>query len=464
MQQKTGQHFTIAKRATLKRLLMLALLASMAYGCTIIKDVMELPDEAVNKILIYTRGGEPVDPVEVQTKIVHFADQYLDTMYAITGRMLKEKLNPVDQLRLLRRREFVANDVIGVATGSNIFANLLDMVVLVSLNRMNLEQSNLPDHFDTMASPLLTASEEAEQEILRIAATVLKKSQLDELHNGIKVWHQQHPGWKSSIDVGSTAFAADLAKLNQSEPGNTSSVFDLLMIDPLSGLDPATRELAQTRLFAERALFLARHLPILIRGQAELMTLQTAEMPQFEKLLDSTGQLAQAAERFSQVSERLPTLISDERGHLVAALNQQRPGLISLAAQSENALTAGKLMSAATTQTLKTFQNVMKQLDEHPSKSDDKPFKIGDYTEAATQIKASAQQLVKLLEAFDQTIGPNNMNAFTASRAATNQQLQASGKAFLDYAFNKLLLLVAFSCLMVLASCLVYWRLKKKFA
>ncbi len=37
-----------------------------------------------------------------------------------------------------------------------------------------------------------------------------------------------------------------------SRSGITSSVFNLLAIDPLAGLDPATRELANTRLFAER--------------------------------------------------------------------------------------------------------------------------------------------------------------------------------------------------------------------
>ena len=43
------------------------------------------------------------------------------------------------------------------------------------------------------------------------------------------------------------------------------SVFSLFQVDPLSGLDPAVREIAQTRLFAERALFVAQKMPMLLR-------------------------------------------------------------------------------------------------------------------------------------------------------------------------------------------------------
>ena len=95
-----------------------------------------------------------------------------------------------------------------------------------------------------------------------------------------------------------------------SRPGITSSVFNLLAIDPLAGLDPATRELANTRLFAERGMFLARHMPTLVRWETELLVIQTAEMPQMEKLLANTTQLSESADRFSLTAEQLPGLIS----------------------------------------------------------------------------------------------------------------------------------------------------------
>jgi len=142
--------------------------------------------------------------------------------------------------------------------------------------------------------------QEVEKEIWRIAATTLKKEQISELRTAIKTWHEQYPNVRTPRDLGSLGVSSEVARMNRSpQPGMTSSVFNLLAIDPLAGLDPATRELASTRLFAERGLFLARHMPTLIRWETELLVIQTAEMPQMETLLTNTTQLSESADRFS---------------------------------------------------------------------------------------------------------------------------------------------------------------------
>ena len=343
------------------------------------------------------------------------------------------------------------------------------MVILVSLNRMNVEHFWIPQRYGESAKPLLLASQEAEKEIWRIAATTLKPEQIKELRAAIQSWHEQHPNVRSPRDLGSLGFASEVAQMNRSsQSGITSSVFNLLAIDPLAGLDPATRELANTRLFAERGLFLARHMPTLIRWETELLIIQTAEMPQMEKLLANTTQLSESANRFSQTAERLPGLISTEREQIVQALDAQRPGLISLAAQTEKALAAGKQMSNASTATLKSFQDVLRQLQASPSNPNAEPFRINDYTAAAAQINATAQDLVKLLQAFDQTLAPDKFDGLSTRLDALTRQTQASGKELVDYTFRQTLflglILIGSACGMVLASAVVFWRLKKKFA
>jgi hypothetical protein len=248
----------------------------------------------------------------------------------------------------------------------------------------------------------------------------------------------------------------------------TSSVFNLLSIDPLAGLDPATRELANTRLLGERGMFLARHMPTLIRWESELLTMQTAEMPQMEKLLANTAQLSESADRFSRTTEQLPELISSERQQIIQALDEQRPGLISLAAQTDKALSAGKLMSDASTATLKSFQDVLRQIDASPSNPDTEPFRINNYTAAAAQINATTQDLIKLLQAFDQTLAPGKLDELSIRVDALTRKTQDRGKEWVDYTFRKSLLLglilMASACGMVLVSTVAFWRLKKKFA
>jgi len=452
------------KRRMPTAVLPMILALSLGSGCTLIRGTLELPDKAIQSVLRLNKPGEAVDPVELQSQLIRFSDNYIDALVPTTVRLLERDDQPAERRSLLIRRIALVNDVLAITTGSNIFANLLDMIILVTLNRMNVEDYWLPKRFGESAKPLLRVSQDAEKEIWRIAASVLDKDQIKELRNGIRTWHEQHPEGRSPRDVGALGFASAVARMNRSAQSRTTSVFNLLMIDPLSGLDPATRELAETRLFAERGLFLARHMPNLIRWQTELLAIQTATMPQVATLLANTSQLATAADRFSQVSERLPAVISAEREAMLAALRSERAGLTTLAAQAKEALAAGKLMSDATNATLKTFQDVVRQLEASPSDPNSEPFRIQDYTTAAAQINTTAQRLVELLQAFDQTISPGNLEAFSARMDLLTQQAQASGKDLVDYTFRKALLLIVLACALVLAAALVYRTLTKRFS
>ena len=451
-----------------KAVLLIALALS-ASACNLLKNTLEMPEKGIRTVLSYNQDNGASDPVELQSQLLRFADNAIETLIFATGKLQQKDEQSTQRRNLLVRRIAITNEVLAVATGANAYANLLDMVILATLNRMNVEDYWMPKIYGESAKPYLLASQEVEKAIWRIAATELRKDQVEELRAAIKTWHKQYPNARSPRDLGSLGFSSGITQIHHSSrPGMTSSVFNLLSIDPLAGLDPATRELANTRLFAERGLFLARHMPTLIRWETELLTIQTMEMPQMEKLLDNTTKLSESADRFSQTAERLPGLISTERQQIVQALDAQRPGLISLAAQTEKALDAGKLMSDASTITLKSFQDVLRQLQASPSNPKAEPFRIKDYTAAAAQINATAQDLVKLLQAFDQTLSPGKLEGLSTRLDALTRQTQASGKELVDYAFRQtlflgLILIVSF-CGMVLVSAITFWKLKKKFA
>ena len=451
-----------------KIVLLLALVLS-ASACSLLKNTLELPEKSIRSLLSLKQDNGAPDPVELQSQLLRFADYYLDAINRASRSLQQENGPPTRRLTLLRRRIAITNDVLAIVTGANTYANLMDMTILVSLNRMNVEHFWIPQRYGESAKSLLLASEEAEREIWRIAATTLKPEQIKELRTAIQAWHDRHPDARSPRDVGSLGFASEVAQMNRgSLPGITSSVFNLLAIDPLAGLDPATRELANTRLFAERGLFLARHMPTLVRWESELLLIQTAEMPQMETLLANTTQLSQSADRFSQTAEQLPGLISDERQQIVQALDTHLPGLNSLATQTGKALDAGKQMSNASTGTLKSFQDVLRQLEASPSDPNAEPFRINDYTAAAAQINATAQDLVKLLQTFDQTLASGNLDGLSTRLDALTRQAQASGKELVDYTFRQILflglILIGSACGMVLASSVVFWRLKRRFA
>ncbi|MGJ0429424.1 hypothetical protein [Methylobacter sp.] len=451
-----------------KIVLLLILVLGMS-GCNLLKNTLELPEKGISSMFLLNQENEAPDPVELQSQLLRFADNSIETLNLAIGQLQEEDDKAARRRTLLQRRITTTNDILAIATGANTYANLLDMVIFASLNRMNVEDYWMPTFYGKSVKPYLIASQEVEKGIWQIASKTLKEEQLSELRTAIKAWHEQHPNVRSPRDLESFGFASEAAEIDRSSsPRITSSVFNLLAIDPLAGLDPATRELANTRLFAERGLFLARHMPILIRWETELLTIHTAEMPEMEKLLANTTQLSESADRFSQTAERLPGFISTERQQIVQALDAHQPGLISLAVQAEKALDAGRQMSNASTATLKSFQDVVRQLQASSSSPNTEPFRINDYTAAAAQINATAQDLVKLLQAFNQTLVSGKFGELSTQLDALSWQAQARGKELVDYSFRKILflglILVAFACGIVLASAVVFWRLKKKFA
>lgn len=433
----------------LPKVVLLLVLALSAGGCNLLRSTLELPEKGIRSLFSLNQENGAADPVELQSQLLRFANNAIGALNLASGKLQHED-NQLSRRRIiLMRRITTTNDILAIATGDNAYVNLLDMVIFASLNRMNVEDHWMPTFYGESARPYLHASQEVEKEIWRIAATILKKEQLSELRASIRAWHEQHPDARSPRDLGSLGFASEIARMKREpQPGITSSVFDLLSIDPFADLDPATRELADTRLFAERGMFLTRHMPTLIRWETELLVIQTAEMPQTEKLLANTAQLSESADRFSRTTERLPDFISGERRQFVQALDEQQPRLMSLAAQAEKTLDAGQRMSGSSNAALKSFQDVLQQLRTWPSNPNKEPFRISDYTAAAAQINVAAQELTGLLQAFEQTLAP--------------------GKELVDYTLRQTLffglMLMGSACLMVLASAVVFWRLKKKFA
>ena len=82
-------------------------------------------------------------------------------------------------------------------------------------------------------------------------------------------------------------------------------LYDQLRLDPLVGLDPATREIAQTRLFAERAFYVMQKMPQLLRWQLELLNANALASPVVQQVVANTTQLTASVDRVSRVAERL---------------------------------------------------------------------------------------------------------------------------------------------------------------
>jgi hypothetical protein len=402
-----------------------------------------------------TDSGASVDPVAVQEQVLRSADIFLVGVTTSTEQLRRDGA-PISQVELQTVKISYTTTILALVTGPNALANLLDMVVLIARSRLLVEAYWLPEVYGESARPFLETCREAETQLWQIATPLLTTAQQEELRRTIHTLHQQDRNSRILLPTQALNFATAGATVGQTQRAEPASVFSLLMLDPLSGLDPATRELAETRLFAERALFIAHRMPNLLRWEMELFTIKTADLPQVQQLLAHSAQLATAAERFSQVATQVPTLLSTERERVLEALKEQATGLSALAREVQQTLATGGQMADSTNLTLKTFQEVMARFNSGPRDPNVEPFQIREYTDAAAQIQATAANLVLLLQALDGLAGSPHLAQVSAQFSILTQQAQTSGREVVDYAFHRALLLVLLGCGAVLATALVY--------
>jgi hypothetical protein len=395
----------------------------------------------------------------VQQRLLRFADEFSAGMIAGVEK-LRRGTNAIGPAEELKWKIVFATETSSIASGPNAFANLLDMTVFVNVVRITVESHWRPNVYGESARPLLDSCRNFETQIWEFAGTVLKPEQLAELREAIAVWRQSHPMPENVLGAGASGFATEVAKTHQ-PAASESSVFSLLRLDPLSGLDPATRELAQARLFAERALYIAQWMPTLLRWQTELLSLNTMAMPEVQQLVTNTTQLAASVDRFARVAEELPKQVSTERQEILKALQSQEQGLTTLAAEVRQTVTAGTQMSTSLHTTLTTFDALMQRFGvgetntTSPPDANAEPFRILDYAQTATQLEAAARQLTELVRTLDQTLASTNLAQLSAQVGPVVEKAQTGGKAIVDYAFWKAVLLLAITCAMILVTVLL---------
>jgi hypothetical protein len=426
------------------------LLVTLGTGCGLMRTVMKVPGQTVRAVTPGNQGKPAVDPVEVQETLLRFADSYSTGMTIAAGK-LRHGTNAPDPVEILKWKIAISTQTCSIASGPNEIANLLDMIVFVTATRMSLEEHWMPKVYGDSALPMLESARNAETEIWRFAGTVLTPKQMTELHQAIEEWRRRNPLPEDVMAVRAVGFASQVGQANKSGADTLDSVFNLLNVDPLTGLDPAVREIAQTRLFAERSLYVTQQMPTLLRWQIELLSINSMEMPSVQQLVTNTTQIAASVDRVSRVAEQLPGQVSAEREEILKALQSQETNVSSL-------MTSGTQMSDSLNTTLTTFTALMKRFgvgetnNAGPPDTNAQPFRIQDYGQTAVQLEAAARQLTELLVTLNQTLDSTNLAKLSTQVAPAVQQAQTGGKEIVDYAFWKGILLVV----IVLIAALIY--------
>ncbi len=332
-----------------------------------------------------------------------FCDRFILSVTEATARTHIEFTSPVHRQIIQELRLSAAHGAITIAAGPNPFANLLDMTTMVTLQRIALQDRSA---INPELIHLLRAFQRGETEIWAIADRTLTPAQHDELIALIESWRAENPDRFLMTLVRFEDFA-DVRRRSPTSVSSSTSLLGLFALDPLANLDPATREVEQTRLLAERAFFFLQRLSTLVAWEMEGVFSRVVAREEVVALQEKMDSIAQSADRATRVAESIPDLIREERA---AAVDQMGDRL-----EAVRTAAIDQLMDRVAQERERTFADLAEG-DERLRAS---LTELRDTLAAGETLSSSAQDAIASLEILLANIHERTLAAAAARAAAT---------------------------------------------
>jgi len=252
-------------------------------------------------------AAREVTPAELRALAMNAADSYATAIAQATNDVRTSTTRPAVADWAWQTKIDTTLAALTNASGANDAVCLLDMVVYATLKRHAMEEHWIPTLLHDEGKPALEIYRRAERDVWTAAGRSLTRQQQDDLRAMIDRWRKEHPGRYYVSHVRFADLAAELGFHADSPHAKTpGSVFGLLHIDPLAGLDPVTAELRNYRALSERMIYMSVRMPLVVGWQVEYAALRASGTPEVHRALDT-------ADRFAALAEKLPADLSKER-------------------------------------------------------------------------------------------------------------------------------------------------------
>jgi len=393
----------------------------------------------------------------LQLTVMSFADEYVARTGDAIARFQEQSDNPEERLITQDWRVQQATSAYTIASGPSPVTNALDMVVLASLSRMRLEDHWVVDRFGARLKPLQEAYRKVEAEAWLIVNGVLTEEQAQRLKEIMAQWRAAHPEVQGVSYVHFQDFADSVGAPGAGESTQPGGLFSMLGIDPFASLDPAVREITQSRALAERTIYYLQRAPTLLDMQVVRLTYQFAVMPESRALLADAQRVSLIGSSSEQLVQTLPSLLDRQReallAQLVGILKQESASVSELSTNLRSTLEAGTQTATAVHGTLDVVERITGQFADKPgTPAADKgpPFDIRNYTEMLREATTASRELDELAQRTDALLPVLRI----ASQDTANRV-----NGVLNHLFWLAVLLVLVATAAVLLAALAYRRL-----
>jgi len=257
--------------------------------------------------------------IELQSELMSYADRFASIMAQSFEDFDALKPSPEARRFVLDDMVHAIASVFTTAAEPNPQTALLDMVAIATLGRMIFED-NIRRRYGKPIEVYAKGFGELEKDIWQIAAKILSIEQQHEVRGLIVEWRKQNPDKIIYNYFRFSDFAADRRKSTLVKKDQTGGLF--------KSVQQATQQVEETRMLAERGLYLATRLPLLTGAFSEVWMTSLLVNPDALKILQDLHSLTDVSQRMATVAEQLPDqLMKDISKQRRQAVNQVMKGI-----------------------------------------------------------------------------------------------------------------------------------------
>jgi hypothetical protein len=427
-----------------------AVLVVVTAGCSVVKHEATSTKSVIQSLAGRREDRNPTNAVAIiQSEVMRGADMYVGAVAQATDDF-RARVRTAEARDAAQRWKLTEATAAYInATGDNPIVSVVDMAILASVSRRVVEEYWVGQKFGEAARPLLEVHRTLETNVWRIMEGVLTPSQVEEVHQILGEYQRRFPNLRY---VEAARFPELVEKLGRAHPEQvdqaSGSLFSMLDLNPLAGLDPTTQAIQQTRLLAARVSYYLHRMPTLWSWQAELTLYQLAAQPEAQGVLSNLTDVAQSTKVFAQTAQGLPLLVNDqrqaainqifdrlavERTNLVAELGSEETKVRGLLSETRQTLQSGGQMADSVNAAIKSldaFVQYVSPPETNPAPAtvgtNSHPFNVLDYGTTAGHIGAMATNLTTLI----QTVNQSESQAARLSRQATADAKEVVRDAF----------------------------------
>ena len=241
--------------------------------------------------------GFVMTEVELQSELMSYADRFASIITQTFEDY--ETVNPKARARqdILSDLVYSISSVYTIAAEPNPQVGLLDMVAVTTLGRIIYEE-NMPRKYGTSVRVVANGFRQLEKDIWSIAARVLSDQQRGEMRQLILLWRKNNPDKVVYNYLRFSDFAAQRRNSTLVKKVQAGGLFKTVK--------EVTQQVEETRMLAERGIFLGTRLPLLTGNFAEVWVSQLLVSPETNKILADIHTVSTVSERMATVAEQMP--------------------------------------------------------------------------------------------------------------------------------------------------------------